>query len=41
MIETTPAPAEETRVYKTSRRSVELRAEELFQQNLRSESVIE
>ena len=41
MIETTPAAPEETRIYKASQRSAELRAEELFQQNLRSESVLD
>jgi ABC-type multidrug transport system ATPase subunit len=41
MIETAPAAPEETRIWKTSQRSAELRAEELFQQNLRSESILE
>jgi hypothetical protein len=41
MIETAPAAAEQTRVYKESQRSAELRTEELFQQNLRSEFVLE
>jgi TIR domain/AAA domain, putative AbiEii toxin, Type IV TA system len=41
MIEAAPSTPDETRIYKESQRSVELRAEELFQQNLRSESVLE
>jgi hypothetical protein len=40
-IETAPAATQDTRVYKESQRTAERRAEELFQQNLRSESVIE
>jgi ABC-type multidrug transport system ATPase subunit len=41
MIETAPGAPEQTRIYKESQRSVELRAEELFQRNLRSEFVLE
>ena len=40
-IDTAPTPAQETRVIKESQRLAERRAEELFQQNLRSESIIE
>lgn len=36
-----PAAAKETRIYKESQRSAERRAQELFQQNLRSEATIE
>jgi predicted ATPase len=38
---TAPAAPEETRGYKASERSVRLRAEDLFQRNLRSEALIE
>jgi hypothetical protein len=41
MATTAPTSAEETRSFKASERSAKLRAEELFQQNLRSEPIIE
>jgi hypothetical protein len=40
-IATAPAAPQDTRIYKESQRSAERRAEELFQQNLCSESTIE
>jgi energy-coupling factor transporter ATP-binding protein EcfA2 len=39
--QTAPSSAQETRVFKQSQRSAEVRAQELFQQNLRSESRLE
>jgi hypothetical protein len=40
-LKTAPATSQDTRIYKESQRSVERRAQELFQKNLRSESIIE
>jgi energy-coupling factor transporter ATP-binding protein EcfA2 len=41
LLKTAPATSQDTRIYKESQRSVERRAQELFQENLRSESIIE
>jgi predicted ATPase len=41
MIKAAPRPPDEARNYKISQRSTELRAEELFRQNLRTEDIIE
>lgn len=41
MIEIAPSAAVETRAYKASQRAVERRSEDLFLQNLRSESILE
>jgi hypothetical protein len=39
--QTAPSSAQETRIFKQSQRSAEVRAQEMFQQNLRSESKLE